>query len=798
MKFQSNLTALLTGTAIVGALVVMHSPAVVALSASEVSKIAKAVTVLIDSNDQNPGSGVLIAREGNTYYVLTAKHVIPTEDKYEVQTVDGNKHPVDYKSVIKLPDVDLVIILFTSSNSYTVAKLANSASRAGVGAEVYISGFPEPGAVITTSINQVTSGQVSARPPALADGYAIVYTNITSVGMSGGPVLDSDGQVIGIHGRTQAQDGGKPGFNVGMPIDLFWKLAPKAYYEQGMQKLAKQDYAGSVSDFSQAFRFDTKFPHGYLERGYARFAQGEFSGAVKDANQALVVSPQSAEAYLLLGAAYAQLKQHQEAIKTLSRAIQLDSRSADAYSLRGVSLVQVKDIRAANQDIKEAIRLDPENPVMFYRRSQIRSLAADDEGARGDTQKAQELAQGSPKLTAYQLALSKGSGVTLPTNISSIDPPVTPPPGKPPTGTRPKPPEGATRLQRPGTPQPPTTSNGPERLRTFQMSSTTTTGLQGVGLINIEPNITTVRPNTNEPSNLPMGVALLKTLEAEYSVTAVAVSPDGKLLASGSKGGGVLIWDLQTLKVRTTLPGHLRGVRVVVFSPDGRFLATSGQDKTVKVWDLRTNVVVTVLRDFNGDVYSIAFSRSGQTIATAAGDGTVKLWFIPSGKLFKTIQGVSSEVVYAVAFSPDGKQLASAGEAKTITLWDLSDGQPVQTLSGHGGLVRSIAFSPDGETLVSGGFDRTIKLWNLDTGELLTTLQTDGFIYSISMNPNGRTFAASSDRWIKIGSIADKTIIGTLTGHTASIQSVSFAPDGKTLVSGSEDKSIRAWQVGSP
>ena len=781
MKSSLDVIALLTGTALTAAIVITLPSAAIALSPSEISKIAEQVTVKIDG--QNQGSGVIIAREGNDYYVLTAKHVVETEDEYDIIINNQRRHKINYANVIKLPNVDLAIVRFTSSETYNVANLASSANQAAVGADVFVSGYPQPGRAITQSIHQLTTGRISARPQqALQDGYALVYTNITGVGMSGGPVLDSSGQVIGIHGRTEGQDNTKPGFNLGIPIDTFWQLAPKAYAIQGIAKLNQEDYAGANSDFSQALRLNSRFSEGWVGRGYARFALGDFRGAAQDAEQA-VQSP-SADGYRLLGAANAQLNRHRDAIDAFNRAIQLDGRSADAYGLRGVSYAQTGDFKAANQDVAEAIRLDPNNPMSYLYRSIVRSLVNDADAAKQDKQRAIELSQSNSKLSNYQIALNRGLGNPISQARSSS--------GSREQAPKPTKPSDVAANRPSSTPKPSPTVSQPA-----PQPKLTPTAQPKPQPAPVSPPPATTARETPRPSSSSSGLSLLKTLTSERDTGAVAISSDGKTLVNGAKGGQIQIWDLATGKLRGTLPGHFRAVRTLMFSPDGSLLASGGEDKTAKVWDLRRNQIVTVLRGFQGDVYSVAFSRSGQSLATAAGDGTIKLWSPTTGKLFRSLEG-HSDVVYAIAFSPDGKTLASASGDQLIKLWDLSNGEVLKTFSGHEKLVRAISFTPDGGKLISGAFDRTIRLWEVSSGQLVKTLPIDGFVYSIAVNPKTGDFAVGSDAQLKLWSLATQNLIGEFSGHSAPIRTVVFSPDGQTLASSSEDKEIKIWQSQKP
>jgi serine protease Do len=196
-------------------------------STRNVYKTASQITVLI-SGQTTQGSGVIVAKTGETYYVLTAKHVVDTPGKYEIIDADKKRYPIDYGKVKKLANVDLVIVQFTSNQAYAIAQLGNS-QQVQEGDSILVAGWPAPDSAITQPSRQVTPGQITGFQSGGADGYELVYNNTTSPGMSGGPVFNVAGEVIGIHGRASgSQERGKTGFNLGIPINLFLQLAPQA------------------------------------------------------------------------------------------------------------------------------------------------------------------------------------------------------------------------------------------------------------------------------------------------------------------------------------------------------------------------------------------------------------------------------------------------------------------------------------------------------------------------------------------------------------------------------------------
>ena len=153
MRFSYQLPAALIGVA--ASIVLVQPQVAVALSPDEVGRIAKSITVRIESSKQ--GSGVIIKQQGNTYTVLTAAHVVERAGQYAIVTPDDSRYPLNYSTVKKLSGVDLAVVQFTSSKSYSVAKIGNSDSVTE-GKAAYVAGFPVATAAINRSIYQFTDG----------------------------------------------------------------------------------------------------------------------------------------------------------------------------------------------------------------------------------------------------------------------------------------------------------------------------------------------------------------------------------------------------------------------------------------------------------------------------------------------------------------------------------------------------------------------------------------------------------------------------------------------------------------
>ncbi|WP_019486777.1 MULTISPECIES: serine/threonine-protein kinase [Kamptonema] len=283
---------------------------------------------------------------------------------------------------------------------------------------------------------------------------------------------------------------------------------------------------------------------------------------------------------------------------------------------------------------------------------------------------------------------------------------------------------------------------------------------------------------------------------AEHSnaVGAVAFSPDGLTIASGSKDKTIKIWDLATGNLIRSFDGDSSAIWSVAFNSNGTRLAAGTSYWRILLWNLKTGELVRTV-DHDAAVWSVAIAPDGLTLASGSSDKTSKTWNVATGDLIYNLPD-HSDYVYSVAISPDGKTLVSGSKDKTITIVDVETGRLINTIDGHSDQVRSVAISPDGKTLVSGSYDRTIKIWNLATGELIRTLNGhSGEIVSVAISPDGKTIASGSkDKTIKIWDLRSGVLLNSLTGHSNEVYTVAFSPDGKTIASGGKDNTIKLWR----
>ncbi|NJM68364.1 MAG: serine protease [Acaryochloris sp. RU_4_1] len=386
----------------VTAVVVMVPQIAMALSPAEVNKIAKQITVRVDS--QTPGSGVIIKRNGTTYTVLTAAHVVATADEYTVITDDDQKYLVNPQTITKFSGVDLAMLEFTSNQPYTVVKIGNS-QQLSEGSASYVAGFPSRSQALTDIIYNFTTGTITAnasRP--LKDGYALVYTNGTLPGMSGGPVLDGDGKLLGIHGRadttTTVQNQSinpdvfiKTGFNLGIPIHTFLRMAPANTVETSF----KPTVAAVPSAPSSADDF-------YLQ-ALDHYRLGDMAAALKNATQAIRQDPQFAPAYALRGSVRWVGQDQTGALQDFNQALQLDNRLLPAYIGRALVQSALGDNNGAIADYTQAIQLQGDHAILYYNRGIVYLNQGQQAQALTDLRTAADLSLKSNNQADYQRAL---------------------------------------------------------------------------------------------------------------------------------------------------------------------------------------------------------------------------------------------------------------------------------------------------------------------------------------------------------------------------------------------------------
>ncbi len=202
---------------------------------------------------------------------------------------------------------------------------------------------------------------------------------------------------------------------------------------------------------------------------------------------------------------------------------------------------------------------------------------------------------------------------------------------------------------------------------------------------------------------------IIQAHQPGHSIYSLAFHPHEQIFVSASSDQTVKWWDLYMFEQSKVFSGHTGNVNSCAFSFDGRILASASSDGDVILW--KENAKRSLLSHIRRQVYDVTFSPDGATLASASESG-ITLWSLATDRQIQMFSSHSG-AVRSVAFYPDGRILASAEGDESIRLWDCVSGQEIQELNEHSGPVYSVAFSPDGQTLASGSSDGTVKLWRL-------------------------------------------------------------------------------------
>jgi WD40 repeat protein len=294
------------------------------------------------------------------------------------------------------------------------------------------------------------------------------------------------------------------------------------------------------------------------------------------------------------------------------------------------------------------------------------------------------------------------------------------------------------------------------------------------------------------------------SLRGEHAtVSAVALSPDGSLLAAGGQDRTVHLWHTADGRQLDVLHGFADQVSAVAFSPTGSLLAAGSADHTIRLWEPARGTALGSLSGDSGAIEDLAFSPSGRLLASAAADGRIRLWNPVTHQLVWVLHADRSGPMLSVAFSPDGSILAGAGDDHAVTLWTISGVAPphiVRVLTGAIGAITNLAYSPNGTLIAGEESGGDVLLWNLDQG-------SRKLLRDAAVNSRGLAFSRDGTVLLTAGSYYSVPLWNTATGRQVAYDvhripdgtlALAYNPDSGLLALGGLGGAIQIWQEPIP
>jgi tetratricopeptide (TPR) repeat protein len=375
------------------------------------------------------GSGVIVAKQNNTYTVLTANHVVVNPNVGYIIKIKTQQHSANkVKSLKEQTGLDLAVVTFESTEAYPTATFGDS-EFASAGANVYVSGFPLSVDANAEREHEFTTGMVTSVRDNAPEGYAMRYQALTRRGMSGGPVFNSSGQLIGIHGQgdvigsvknesSSIPEPLKTGFNAAIPIKSFLdsldlaglnesnlivnggkpdkeegevSLEANKKYVEGIELLQSGDASRANDYLIEASAENPNNALAVYYQGLIDYTQRDLNSAIANYDKAIKVNPNFALVYFSRGLANYRLGNKPEALQDYNKALQINPSDPWSYLNRGIVREDLDDVSGALSDYNSAIKIDPGYGKSYHNRGALRYYQKDFAGAVADFERASEL-----------------------------------------------------------------------------------------------------------------------------------------------------------------------------------------------------------------------------------------------------------------------------------------------------------------------------------------------------------------------------------------------------------------------
>lgn len=530
--------------------------------------IAQEITVRIEGASN--GSGAIVERKGNTYYVITNAHVFKKAGSYMVITPDGNRYPIDDSQVTKLPGMDLAVFFFTSPLNYSIATLGND-GELSENQEVYVSGWPRAGTMMRQRIFISTKGKLTEIDSQLSRGYSLTYSNLVRVGMSGGPILNDRGQLIGIHGLARLMKNTDKIVSSGIKITKF--LQWHAVNPLPEPKIPESEPTVAVNPLPVNQEKAT-FPSSIPIKSTVDFSIVKTLATTKGSLTSVALSDREIVSQCT-----------EEGCEEPYQPLASSSSNGSIFVWNLSDGHLMKTWRGHDRTINK-IAISPDGKLL--------ATASDDKQIKLWNLKTGELLR----------TLKKHKNAVTSLTFS-------PDGQKLVSGSWDK----TIRIW---------------QVQTGQLVKTLAKYPHLVNSLTISPDGQILASGAPDGIirlwNLKTG-RILHTLKTNaLSVLSLAISPDGQKLVSGGADGTIEVWDLINGKKNNQLIGHTDGVWSIAIAKDNRTIVSGSWDKSIKLWNLRTGKLERTLNGHSDYVMSVSLTPDDLTLVSGAWNSQIDIW----------------------------------------------------------------------------------------------------------------------------------------------------------------------------
>jgi WD40 repeat protein len=292
---------------------------------------------------------------------------------------------------------------------------------------------------------------------------------------------------------------------------------------------------------------------------------------------------------------------------------------------------------------------------------------------------------------------------------------------------------------------------------------------------------------------LSNGRALRELLGATGPIHAVAVSLNNVLVAAAGPAGVIKFWNLADGADRLQISGHDHGIRALVFHPDNTRFASAGEDGTIRLWRLPKPPLP--MAGHKAEVLSVVISASGAIAATASADHSVRLWNAVTGQALRTLSG-HQQIVSRVVIRADSAQVASGDAAGEVRFWNQATGAAEGVLGAHEGALQGISYGPSGRQLATVGADGLLKIWKLPLPAAVTFAGNAEAVTATAITSDGKwVVTGGADKTVRIYDATTSLQARSLPGVPDAVSSVAFSGDDVLTVVGTTNGQIKIWKT---